>query len=450
MYIAWPSHNRVESLLRSIKSFHNSFPEFKFVVANSGEQLINDLLEEQGIKAFVLEGKKRQQWQEQFTLECLKENIPLETIHFLLGKNLNLPSKIISTGANRNLLLLNLVGKKFLTVDDDVLLEVRKMRIENYPHCTFENVASPLSCLYFKNKDELIIFKNQMPLIKNQDFINEHLNALSYSQQEKRCGVSLSGYFGDSGFQGPRNIFYAHESGVRDLLQNEKTLSYALESRTIWRSTSQNNMRETSTIMLMCAGLANDLNLPPFFPYERNQDGAFGFAIKGCLDSIYVGHLNLSIHHDPLEVREYRHDFSTLQIRINDLLVLIWIELLKKKEEKDYTKAAAHFFDFADNADFQKRFSTLVANHFKERAQNIQKRIDLFPHSSWANLAQKEKEACLKSVLSLSCLIPEEANIQTKTEEDAIKLTREWIYLYGDLLKHWLKIRQIAQNIIEI
>lgn len=445
MYIAWPSHNRVDSLLRSIKSFYDSFPHFKFVIANSGEIFINELLEEHKIPALVLEGSKRKEWQDRFIMECLKQNISRDLINFSLGNSLKTPSKVISTGGNRNLLLLSLVGEKFLTVDDDVVLEVRKLTSPNSPHIVPENSTNPLSCLYFKNRDELLALKNQMPIIQNIDFINEHLSALSYVQDKKRCGVSLSGYFGDSGFQGPRNIFYSHENSVRDLLKNENTLSYALKSRNIWRVTSQNNMRETSNVMLMCAGLANDLELPPFFPYGRNQDGAFGFAIKGCLESIFVGHLSLSIFHDPLNPRKYEHDFSPLQIRINDLIVLIWIELLKMKKEKNYKNASLHFSEFANDPNFERHLLALVSHHFKERATNIQKRIDMFPNTVWAELAEKEKEACLNSSTHSSYLIPEEAKVETNTEAEAIELTKQWIYSYSDLLAHWPTMRKIAK-----
>lgn len=446
MYVAWPTHNRSESLLRSIHSLKKLRGRIKFVVSNSGK---TDVAHAADTDAW--EGERRQDWIEKLNKKAIEVGIDPELISFAINPEMGKNSKVISTGANRNFLLLNLVGKKFISVDDDVIFETYKINSEHNRNFIPANEFNHLSTFYFNNKEELKIFKENMTPVDLSDFFQTHLLMLQYEKEGRRCGLSLAGYFGDSGFQSPRSIFSFDESSIEHLVKDHSTLDTALKSRILWRVSDTKKLMETSIVMPICAGFSNDLELPPFFPLGRNQDGAYGYAMSACLDSVFIGHMDIAICHEPLDIRSYDQEFSPLQIRVNDLIALLWIELLNKKNKKSYTTASVHFKEFSEQENFAESIQLIVSDHFIKRAEtldakinNLKKKSDIY--NLWIQLAEKEKEACIISSQNISYMIPIEAISSTDNQLQAILLTKKWIGLYGQLLGSWTAIRQIAQK----
>ena len=446
MLIAWPTHNRRNALLQSMESFHRLKDKVEFLVVNSGEQELASDLNSCSTLVRVLEKENRKNWEKSLLSGCRDLGVPEDTVKFLLGISIESPVPFVTTGANRNLILLQTVGKQFLSVDDDVLLEPRKKNISNYKGGFPDNKLNHMGTVYFPDQNSLEKFVSASTrTMEGHTFLEEHFSALAYSSGGNRCALTLSGYYGDSGFHGPKNIFYLDHESLGHFLNDSQVMDWALEKRWLWRSSSHKKMVETSPVMLMCAGFANDMELPPFFPIGRNQDGSFGFAIKGCLEKAFIGHIDSAIRHAPLEQRCSVLDFEPLQIRINDLLILVWVEWLKRNQTKSYQAAAEHIAIFARADGFASRLQSLVSSYMIARAHSLQEKINAFEGSRWSKLAELERIACLASSTDLARQIPIEAQYRGEGLEVALEQTRRWVNLYARGLQHWEIIRRLAQ-----
>lgn len=451
MLIGCPTHNRSQSLIRSLKSFNSSNVNCNFIVSHTGQENLTSLLGQETNNIKVWEGSERESWIQKLALNCSQSGIEDSVIKFALNP---LPiNGIVSTGANRNFLLLKLVGHKFISIDDDTIFESYRLPKVGITHHVPGTVVNPLSSIHFLAQQEIDIFKQKFKAISLSEFISNHEQMLAFSQNGLKCAMSLCGYFGDSGYQGPRSVFSIEESPLKSFLQKSDAFDIALKSRLVWRVSDRNQLFETSPVMLICAGLSNDYDLPPFFPIGRNQDGAFGYAVSACLDKMLIGHLDLAISHDPLETRAYEVEMPPLQLRINDLIALIWVELLKLKKSKNYSVAATHFDDIANNVNFKTHVIKIVSSHFLGRAVSIEQKINELQKEnsklfvSWIKAAEAERQKCLLAAGDMKYMIPLEAQLSSSNEMEAIELVQLWLLQYSKLLRSWELIRKIAATL---
>ncbi|QDK43516.1 hypothetical protein DOM21_19055 [Bacteriovorax stolpii] len=442
MIIAWPTHNRSKSVLRSVKSFKNTNLKLNFFVSNTGESELTPLFNSEHIEAELWEGEARYKWINLLKENCRRAHINPSLIDFAL--NPSAPKGVITTGANRNFLLLKLVGKKFVSVDDDVVFEPRRLAPVEIGNALGPSPGNPLSTLYFKDQQSLNLLKEKSERLKDEEFLSTQIQMLSFVQNSQFCALSLCGYYGDSGFQSPRGILSLNEQSIHELIKKDQ-FHAALKSRLVWRVSDKVQAFKYSPAMLMCAGFSNDYELPPFFPMGRNQDSAYAYALSACLSNALIGHLSFAIMHAPVEIRNYTEDLPDLEMRMNDIMVLLWIEFLKKNIEKNYKNAGEFFLEFAQEKNFTERLNFLISQHFSERALRLEEKIknlqskdnDFF--QNWIKLAVQEKALIDKALQKSPNLLPMETNNSL--------LAADWIGQYAELLLSWKEIRNIAQGI---
>lgn len=400
------------------------------------------LFHSEHVEAELWEGESRDKWITLLKENCRRANVNPSLIDFAL--NPSAPKGVITTGANRNFLLLKLVGKKFISVDDDVVFEPRRLAPVELGNALGATPGNPLSTFYFKDQQSLNLLKEKSERLKDEDFLSTQMQMLSFVQSSQVCALSLCGYYGDSGFQSPRGVLSFDEQSIHSLIKKDQ-FQAALKSRLVWRVSDKVQAFKHSPAMLMCAGFSNDYELPPFFPMGRNQDGAYAYAVSACLSNALVGHLNFAIMHAPIEIRNYTEELPDLEMRMNDVMVLLWIEFLKKNAEKNYKNAGEFFLEFAQEKNFGERLDSLISQHFSERKLRLEEKIKSLQlkdndfYHDWIKLAVQEKALIGKALEKSPNLLP--------IETSSASLAADWIRQYAELLLKWKEIRSIAQGI---
>lgn len=206
---------------------------------------------------------------------------------------------------------------------------------------------------------------------------------------------------------------------------------------------------DNTNVYCHCVGITGTLGYKvreEFFPLGRNQDGAFGYAINGCLEQSLIGYFDFAVYHSPLEPRNYSKNLSEIQMRINDLIVLIWVKFLKESHPKNHEEAGLYFIEFAKEKEFIERLKSLISIHLLDRTLSLERKIDKInkthneSYKTWLELASHERELTFRASQNVSQQYPMEANADTA-------LVMSWLKSYGELLLNWKAIRKIAKSL---
>jgi hypothetical protein len=217
----------------------------------------------------------------------------------------------LSTGANRNSLLLDAAGTLVLAVDDDTLC-----RIAEAPHreseLSFFSGYDPSEFWFFPDRDRA----TQAASFVDTDVLGCHETLLGSTLADLgspagtggRVAMTLHGLIGDSGMASPR--YYLTLTGPsRDrLVASEQAYRSAMESREILRCVRRPTIVAGPFCMTTFLGLDNRLLLPPFFPVQRNSDGIFGLMLQKCVDGSRVAFLPWILLHAPEPPRAFAPD----------------------------------------------------------------------------------------------------------------------------------------------
>jgi hypothetical protein len=266
--------------------------------------------------------------------------LPPEVIRFaLLGDGFGGET----IGANRNGILLQLLGSKLLCADDDTVCRPAVVANSLKPGVCLGNHESVNQFWFFENRKSAL--RHVCP--KDLDVIAEHERLLGHGLPEVTglacegpvdmkgtcghllqslasgrgsVGVTLNGIAGDSGMHANTWLLLYGEHETRKRLAMSETYHMAAESRNVVRQVMTPTIAHAGPLMSTVIGLDNRQLLPPFFPVYRNEDGVFGECLARCFPDCYVGHLPWTLVHNPPERKAYAADAAS-SVRISDIVL---------------------------------------------------------------------------------------------------------------------------------
>ena len=230
------------------------------------------------------------------------------------------------TGANRNALLLEHAGRPFLSVDDDMICELRR-RSDDPSAALAVGSADPTLVTCVRNLavaraatrtiDECVLGLHERLLGRSVAACLSEVaptevavDDLAPSALERLLGggaqvaATVGGFFGDSGADYPSFYLFSSAIAGRDqLADDEATYRAVVASRHVLRapcalSVSSGGFCASGNLALDARAL-----LPPFFPVSRGEDLLFGVVLRRCFDDRWLGYLPWASGHVPIEAR---------------------------------------------------------------------------------------------------------------------------------------------------
>jgi hypothetical protein len=247
-----------------------------------------------------------------------ESGVSREIIDFALFGDERCP---LTTGANRNSLLLDAAGSLMMAVDDDTLCQVAAARDLESARAFFPGY-DPTAFWFFPDRAQA----TQSLSFVDADILgcHEELLGRAVDGTSGRVVMTLNGLAGDSGMASPR--YYLSLTGAsRDrLVASEQAYRSALESREVVRTVHQPTITAGPFCMTTFLGLDNRDLLPPFFPVQRNSDGIFGLTLRKCVDASHVAFLPWILLHVPEPPRAFAPDemwADTAAVRMADIVI---------------------------------------------------------------------------------------------------------------------------------
>lgn len=394
-------------------------------------------------------------------------DVPYTVLEFALFGH---PGIRVTTGANRNALLLNTVGRVSLNVDDDTIaraitpepvdVDVRK------PVKTISEI-DPSEFWFFADAQHRAFQQHDSPL----DMIGAHRELLGRPLCGILTGADLSdgchhllkdivtgsgrivlthaGLAGDSGMSGASGLHFLAGPSRERMLATEKSYRDALSSRQIIRVPRVLSIGHGLLCMSTCIGLDGRQMLPPFLPVFRNSDGLFGYMLRLLFEDKYVAYLPFAVEHYPIGSRTYGAGAADDFINVFDSAIL-WecIREIASTLQRTPTPCARlrivgeHLNDIgtvspAVFTDYLRRIRIRVAS---ERIAFCRDQLLRYGNTPlyWAGGVRSLQEEIENTVQRGACAV------SSSTAPENAEIMQKVIAKYGNLLQAWPIIWEAA------
>ena len=429
--ITWVSHNRNDLLKRSLHScidaLGNDHHNYRFIVAESGaSQKRPDGIP--SVNLMYLNDEYRFDFIRRMKRELLKRRIDPEVAEFSLGHDKSLGTE----GVHRNLINLLTVGERFLTCDDDILFKIKKNDTGKEFHL-------------FPSWSDLERVEEDCRTISLSDFL------MVQDLYLDQATFASPGIRGHSIFGGPRFIFGLSDDVILDSSQDLNFFGKALQSRLIWNERTTAKLTQYAPVATYTLAMNNAYDLAPCFPFGRNVDGAFVIATKAMSPQSKTALGNMSILHKPPEDRGAYSNLDEFDMRINDYLFMMWAHWMSlvppHLSVKDRYEEASNYFlkvGTMNLYEFQLYLKDVFHRTLRERKKQLEaqwlrlKDNSVIQVSDWSRLINDEIKLCQDLLLQEVERLPSEAS--------SFGEAREWIRNYGEMIKAWPVMRDIAKN----
>jgi hypothetical protein len=483
--------NRPESLERCLNSYIQNVKNFQrkvnFVVFDDSKEVevkeknkdaIRKLMIRYGVEIYYAGLEEKVDYARALAA-C--SNIPLEIIEFAL---LDVEGLNISTGANRNALLLHTSGELLLSVDDDTICEITEqseaqfnvrldLRSQLHKFKLYDDRTTLMNSVISVDKDILQIHEQLLGKKLSECIdIGKELQERSMEPfevdlllnpgpltGEGKVLMTFNSIIGDSGTS-PKDLYFflEEESRVR-AFSSESAYHKTRRSREVFRGVCNPTINYTSSCVATVVGLDNRETLPPFPPAFRNQDGVFGLLVKLLFKDSYSSHLPSGVLHFP--VLERFNDHETV---IRETGHASPSEIIKAclMDYKNYPEGEPIEGKFKGLGMHLMNIGMLPSEKFQEFL-----RLRLFKNKSdeiaflekflseqqdapeyWARDIKDYIRALRNGLTEDNFIIPERLLVD-RSPEEALKLMKNFIYKFGQLLHCWPELVQAAKEIKE-
>jgi hypothetical protein len=481
------TRNRLKSLKRCLESYIDNCKQHgrdtDFVVMDDSEtaearaetrQMLRRLRERYDVEMFYAGLQEKKRYAEALITEM---EVPAEVVKFAL---FGIESCGLSTGANRNALLLHTTGDLVFSVDDDTICQTGTVRAaeeglalnskrEGFIGSWFyPDHSSALKSVIVDSEDVLAIHERLLgktigECISTYSELAEiemggHMSPglLKGMQRGGKVGATIIGLVGDCGLHSPAGCLVLEGESRERLVESEAAYQSARGSREMVRAVDRLTISDSPWCMATAIGLDNRSFLPPFVPVYRNQDGLFGQTLRTCFDDVYFGHLPSTILHAPMEDRSFETDAvwrSATKFRFCDVVTACIRSAefpLGAIDERERLRALGKYLVRLGNlalSDFEEvvRLHTWrIKSEFIMALENLLKVYRDKP-DYWAKDVRRYIGILREALLREDYIVPQDVSVGRKSGE-VRRQTQRLIYRVGELIYWWPQIVDAAKR----
>ena len=402
-------------------------------------------------------------------------SIPPEVVQFALFGCANSGANM---GANRNAILLQTLGSRLLSVDDDTVCEPASVPGSGQ-NVHFGCEADPTDVWFFGDRCSARGFVER----REVDLLQAHERLLGKGLHDLVAGsgsdepVSIhspclhilghlcsgggqilstyNGLVGDAGIHSSFPLLVHPRRPTKErLTSSEDAYRQNSQSREIVRQALVPTVGHGPGAAGVAAflGLDNRQLLPPFLPSFRGEDGIFAEMLARCREGACTGHVPLTLLHDRPAGRVYG-DVATLRMShlIAGGLHSCSMSVAERSCSDRMSYIGKHLIFLASLA--EEEFRQWVRTTICRRASSIAKAAHLAlmreysEPEYWAEDLSQTTDRLLAVALDPTCTVPEELRPGGGT--GGLGAAREIIRLFGELLRWWPAIVERTRELAE-
>ena len=388
--------------------------------------------------------------------------IPSEVTRFaLLGQHGVIPAM----GANRNATLLQTVGNTALSADDDTEWITGRAkgsktgrgaifsRSSNVAEITaFEDRAAAVEEVSFSDIDVITEHESMLGTafpVRNGSL--GHSGLVGNSTFTVR--LTSNGVVGDSGFESQKGVICWEEPATRKrMFKSDRSARLALETREVVRQVRRRTVARGGECLATVMGFDNREVLPPFFPHFRGEDNLFGLMLGCCDVTSVIGYLPFVVVHAP---PEHRHSPPTNLAVVNvceiiGWLCIMWARCCEYNDVRSRLRSLGRFLTGIASMpveDFEAALREVLEMRSRHLTLQLEQQIRVaFLPDVWKSAIQGAIESLTKNSIS-NVIAMEPRKVEAKTTLVSSTLIREVTLSYGELLKWWIPLLEVARDL---
>jgi hypothetical protein len=383
--------------------------------------------------------------------------VPVDVVRFgLFGDD----RCALSTGANRNSLLLDTLDGLVLSVDDDTRCQIAAAPDSGDEPVLFAGY-DPTELWFFGDGASAT---ESLPLV-DIDVLRGHEALLGCAvadvggpaQASGRVAITMHGLVGDSGMGSPRYYLSLTGPSRERLVASLDAYQSAFRSRAILRTVRRPTFSAGPFCMTTFFGLDNRLLLPPFFPVQRNADGIFGLVLHKCVEGSHVAFLPSVLLHAPAAPRVFEPDAiwtDARSVRMADIVIdCVFAHDVGGTDLSDATRFAhlgRHLQwlgsltlpDFEAHVRSLQQYRTMAFITALESLVQTHAALPAF----WSEDVKRMMAEMSKSAGSADYLVPRDL-LAGREAGEARRLSQELVTRFGELLEAWPTIVAAARRL---
>jgi hypothetical protein len=382
--------------------------------------------------------------------------VPLEIIRFALFGD---ERCTLTTGANRNSLLLDTVDTLVLSVDDDTQCQIAAPPDADGTLAFFSGY-DPTEFWFFADHDSAI---ESMPLVDidvlrcHEALLGSEVADVGDRAASGRVAITLHGLVGDSGMGSPRYYLSLAGASRERLVASPNAYRSAFRSREVLRTVRQPTLSAGPFCMTTFFGFDNRFVLPPFFPVQRNADGIFGLVLQKCVDGSHVAFLPSILLHRPAAPRAFAPDeiwTDTESVRMADVVIACVLgHQAGSATPTDATRLVQlgqylRRLGSLKLADFEAHVRSLQLYRTMAFITVLQSHLHMYGAAPrfWADDVTRMIERLSKATSTEDYIVPRDLR-HGHDAETARRLSQELVARFGELLEAWPAIVAAARRL---
>lgn len=372
-----------------------------------------------------------------------ESHVPPGIVHFALFGDRRCT---VSTGANRNCLLLDTAGRLVVSVDDDTICRIGAPSGREAEPSFFPG-QDPTEFWFFADRTSAAesVEAIDMDVLACHEEILGTSVADSATGVRGRVAITLHGLAGDSGMASPRYYLTLGGASRERLVASPDAYRSAFSGREILRTVRRPAITQTPFCMTTFLGLDNRYLLPPFFPVQRNSDGILG-QILSTLGNC-TAFLPWTLLHAPEPRRRWEPRtlwFSATTLRLSDLVIAA---IPAKQSQAEEMSPTVQLIDLGKHLEWIGQFSYLNFEDYLREMQEqrnfgyitaLHGQLQYYGSSPsyWADDVTRMIEAISAAADAEDYMTPRDL-CEPAGREEAGRLAQELIRKYGALLQAW-------------
>ncbi len=385
-----------------------------------------------------------------------ESGLPLAIIRFaLLGDE----RYAVSTGANRNCLLLDTLGALMLSVDDDT-----RCRMAATPGredaVAFHRGYDPTEFWFFPDRTRALESVSPVEV----DVLGCHEALLGHATADLggpadatgRVAVTLHGLLGDSGMSSPRHYLTLTGASRDRLLASSEAYRSAFRSREVLRAVRRPTVSAGSFCMTTFIGFDNRVLLPPFLPVQRNADGVFGLLVQKCTSEGRLAFLPWVLLHSPDGLRTFTPDEMATDgasVRMADIVIacVSGHEMGDRRfaDATRFRRLGKHLQSLGalDLTEFEAHVRGLLRHRANAFVAILHGHLHTYRGSPqfWSEDVTQLIAVMMKATMREDYVVPRD--LRQYDNDDARQLSQRLVARFGELLEAWPTIVAAARRL---
>lgn len=353
-------------------------------------------------------------------------------------------------GGNRNSVLAAFAGNRYISFDDDMILNNLMFPDSSTEIILKEGRPDFKTGLFTDYHD---IKNSAKPYTKDlfqlyESLLGKELKDLNSFSVAGKVRAVMSGFYGGRWSTNPYIYLFRDQLFNNDIYESREVFKKIKHEALCYLQPMNTVISDAPLLYGAAIGVDSSEIVPPFYPQLRNEDHLWAYVLQACCKDSKIGYLPVALYHDWEEKKPFTEkDFKSVGADLGLQMALIFSlisEKIKNSISDDRFKTFGESLIELSELSHHKWMElcrVLWHKHVGDTVNSLNQLLEKYERepSFWAKDVDKFMDRLRSTSVDAEAFIPRELHSAGSVEE-AGRIHRKMLNNYGTLLTHWTQI----------